>query len=428
MRSQRRSHTILYFAATIAVISGCGESELGWTGTVTDSAGVQIVANPAEGIWSDADRWTVEEEIRIGSLEGDPNYEFGQIGELAVGSDGSIYVLDVQALQIQVYSSDGKYSRTLAGPGRGPGELGGLFRRSSFSLGLGPGDTLLVRDLMNLRINRYSPDGSSFGSFPVTVDERAFGIRLKWKVTSAGDIVEQIEPPTLRDGSRPDSMDTIILVRASGEVIDTLLQMRSGQTYRGIGINRQFMLFWPDPRWDITDDQQLLFGFNTDYRISVYSPSGSLERVFTKPVDREPVSDSNKEAILSYLEASWQAAGRSGPGLAQRLDNVHFAEGFPAFTSVKAGPNGTVWIQQVQPAANIASWSETARRIPIPHLTESRGAADWDVFDSEGKYLGVVSMPARFAPQVFSENKVYGVLSDDLDVQYVVRLRIVGAD
>jgi hypothetical protein len=34
--------------------------------------------------------------------------------------------------------------------------------------------------------------------------------------------------------------------------------------------------------------------------------------------------------------------------------------------------------------------------------------------------------PARFAPHVFSENKVYGVLSDDLDVQYVVRLRIVG--
>ena len=35
-------------------------------------------------------------------------------------------------------------------------------------------------------------------------------------------------------------------------------------------------------------------------------------------------------------------------------------------------------------------------------------------------------MPERFAPRVFMGDKIYGVWRDELDVQYIVRLRIVG--
>ena len=30
---------------------------------------------------------------------------------------------------------------------------------------------------------------------------------------------------------------------------------------------------------------------------------------------------------------------------------------------------------------------------------EDSGAPEWDVFDEEGRYLGTVTMPARFAPR-----------------------------
>lgn len=52
-------------------------------------------------------------------------------------------------------------------------------------------------------------------------------------------------------------------------------------------------------------------------------------------------------------------------------------------------------------------------------------APDREVFDGEGKYLGIVSMPSRFQPRLFVADKIYGVWRDDLDVQYVMRLRIV---
>ena len=46
--------------------------------------------------------------------------------------------------------------------------------------------------------------------------------------------------------------------------------------------------------------------------------------------------------------------------------------------------------------------------------------------DSEGRLLGVVSMPPRFTPTEFRGNKIYGVLRDESDVPYAARLRVVG--
>jgi hypothetical protein len=56
------------------------------------------------------------------------------------------------------------------------------------------------------------------------------------------------------------------------------------------------------------------------------------------------------------------------------------------------------------------------------------GSPEWEVFDAEGRYLGVVELPARFTPAKIMEDAVYGIWLDELDVQYVKRLRIVRPD
>jgi hypothetical protein len=56
------------------------------------------------------------------------------------------------------------------------------------------------------------------------------------------------------------------------------------------------------------------------------------------------------------------------------------------------------------------------------------GSRQWDVFDAEGRYLGVVSMPLRFQPVRFLGNNIYGIQRDELDVQYVVKLAIGKAE
>lgn len=60
----------------------------------------------------------------------------------------------------------------------------------------------------------------------------------------------------------------------------------------------------------------------------------------------------------------------------------------------------------------------------------SSGAAitplTWDLFDADGRFRGSVDTPARFRPDLVTDEGVWGVALDDFDVQYVVFLELVG--
>ena len=54
------------------------------------------------------------------------------------------------------------------------------------------------------------------------------------------------------------------------------------------------------------------------------------------------------------------------------------------------------------------------------------GSPDWDVFDDRGRFLGTLTMPTKYQPLSFVGEDIYGIWRDDLDVQYVMKLRITG--
>ena len=99
----------------------CTSETTTWSGTISDSAGVTIVMNTHDGMWADGEVWTFEEEMRFGALEAEPEYQFGQIGWITVGSNEDIYITDIQAQQVRVFTNDGQYVRTVGGAGNGPG-------------------------------------------------------------------------------------------------------------------------------------------------------------------------------------------------------------------------------------------------------------------------------------------------------------------
>jgi hypothetical protein len=398
--------TVLLLASFLVA---CGGGEPRWAGTISDSAGVTIVSNTDVGIWSPGEAWTLEEELRIGALEGAPEYQFGLVGSIAVDSKGSIYVLDSQAQHIQVYSPDGVYERTVGTRGGGPGEL-----QAGMALLIGPGDTLLVPDGQNLRFTRYAPDGSSAGSTKMVIEE---GRPMGFRATASGVIAEQIRPLMLpNQPAIEDAEDAIVLLANDGTVTDTLTTFPSGET---IGASSA-TLFAPEPVWDLTDELQLVFGVNDDYRIGLYA-GGRPERIFTKPFDRIPVGDADKEAVRSELRRRMTQYGASAELIERNLSRFHFADYFPAFNVVVAGPMGTIWVQRILPISQLGEgWLASFGSI------EDIGAPDWDVFDAQGRFLGVVQMPQGFTPRLFRGDKIYGVWRDELDVQYVLRLRIVG--
>jgi hypothetical protein len=376
---------------------------------VRDSAGVVILENPDHGMWPKGGGWSVVEELRIGTLGGELDQQFGQVGTVAVNSVGEIFVSDTQAQDVRVFSPEGAYLRTLGGPGSGPGELG----PGASVLLISPGDTLLVPDPRNRRINRYAPDGTSLGSASLNPERERV---LRYNLNPLGAMAVQVRP--VRSPNQPviDTMDAIRIVETSGAFGDTLFRFPSGGLFQGPGIH----YFTSEPMWEITDSLTLLYGVNSEYRIGVYGRDGALRRVISRAFVPTRISDRDIGALFSFLDQAWLDAGVPPSRIEENHSLVHFAEFFPAYFFFQEGYQGTLWVQPVRPPGELSE--EAMARY---NFTEDFGASGWEVFDREGRFLGVVEMPPRFQLRVSVENKIYGVLRDELDVQYVLRLRIV---
>ena len=103
----------------------------------------------------------VQIDLRFGSREGDdPNFIFGNIRGIQAASDGTIYVLDYQAVEVRAFSPDGEYLRTIARRGEGPGEI---MEANGIILS---GDTLLwMNDHSQWKIIGVDPHGEEVRRF-----------------------------------------------------------------------------------------------------------------------------------------------------------------------------------------------------------------------------------------------------------------------
>lgn len=386
-----------------------GTHPSGWAGTFQDSAGVTLVRNTAEGIWSEAEGWHLVEELRIGGLSGDAAYQFGQVGAIAVDSQGRIFVSDVQAQEVRVFSPVGEWLRTLGRPGSGPGELG--FGASV--LLISPGDTLLVPDLRNRRINRFGPAGEDLPSAPLEPEK---GRPLRFDLGPSGGMTVQIRPVGSSSQAAAETWDALVSVEPSGALGDTLLRFPSGGLFQGPGIH----YFTPEPLWEVADSATVVLALNSEFRIRFYRHGGKLERVLTAPFEPARLTERDLGALFGYLDRAWLDAGVPPGRLETNRRSVHFAEFLPVIASIHTGYHGSLWVQRVQ-APGLLPEEEMERY----DFVEDFGSTEWDVFDGEGRYLGMVRMPDRFAARLFLGDRIYGVWRDELDVPYVLRLRVV---
>jgi 6-bladed beta-propeller len=396
-----------------AVVAACaGDSTAGWQGTITDSAGVVVVQNPAEPLWTPDQTWTLGEALRIGSAEDEPDYQFGLIAGIAVASDGRVIVADQQGQHLKVFAPDGTYERTIGQPGSGPGELG----LGISGVVVGPSDTVLVADMGNQRVNIYLLDGTFVSSFRIELQE---GLPLRWEATRDGRMVSQVRPVQFPGMPAPtDSSDVIVVRRSDGSAGDTLLTVPSGKTFQLGGQRPQVEVFAAEPAWALYGDG-VLYGVNDQYRFGVYGPGGVLERVISKPFTPRDISEADQQTMMDAFERLWKEFGLRQEQVAAARQTIKFAARYPAYFQMLEGVDGSIWVQHVQSPTDLPAEMKDSYN---PQL--DLGSRAWDVFDAEGRFLGVVNMPVRFQPVRFLGDAIYGIQRDQLDVQYVVKLEV----
>lgn len=404
-----RFHSALVAASVLLTACAGDSGGRDWAGTVADSAGIPVAQNPEHGIWGPEEAWTVEEELSIGSLEGDHTFQFGQIAGVDVDADGNVYVTDAQAQEIRVFDAAGAYLRTVGSPGGGPGELGrgvsGVFV---------VGDELVVPDLGNMRVSRFRADGTFIASEQIDL---AKGVPLRLDMAAGGRLVAQYRN-IVADSTVAPTGDPIVTLPLAGATPDTLAVLPVGQSFQVQGGQARIRQFEPEPIWDADPDGRLLTGMNDGWRFQIWAPDGSLARIITRPHQRKPFTDRDQQVFKDAMMELFRQQGVPPEAAQAVLAQMEFADYYPAFVSLALGPLGSVWVQHFRTGDEIAGADGT---FDIQDL----GSTTWSVFDAEGRYLGDVTFPGKYQPIRAIGDRFYGIARDELDVQSLKVYRVV---
>jgi hypothetical protein len=373
--------------------AGCeGGASSGWGGTIdTLSNGALLVSNPVTGTWSPADAWTLTEDLRIGAVDGGMA-SFSQITSLAADAAGRVYVLDRQYQEIRVFDSLGTYVRTVGRSGAGPGEFGLAYGMDFDSAG-----RLWVIDGRNPRYSVFDTSGTYITSFRREVTRRGF----MWEggFLHSGDLYDYTGVTV-----GEDRKGALVRYDTSGVFVDTLVlpeyipDFYEFRSARGVGM--MAVPYATSLHWNIDPTGHVWAGMTDAYRLHRMTmegdTTGALERAFT-PVS---VTAAERDSVLETVREF--AAGAA-------FDESKVPDVKPAFQRFAVDDAGYVWAMASLPSAT--------------------GGTQFDVFEPDGHYLGNVRTDVGiglYVPLLIQRDAMYTVVTDELDVPYVVRLRIDG--
>ena len=398
-------------------------------GTVRDSAGIEIVENFGSPLWPEGPDWEFTQDLRIGAVDGPPEYQFGHITGLQVLSDGRIVVVDAMAYNVRFFSPEGVHERTVGRQGQGPGELGS----GGHMLLKGPGDTLLVGDGDAGRIHVLAPDGTfleTFSSLPKNGYDGGY-----WAGGSrTGRVTSLHSPLRSSDGTRTDSLDIVLERDVNGGVIDTLARLPSRYTfYQGDpGIFRRYYnaAWWHRPWGD-----GHVIARTDSYRFLWYGPEGSLERIISLAREPLPITEEDRSVLFERWEEYLRENSVPAERWAEIKSAIGFSDTYPVYTWFGSGPAGTLLVERVRPVRDLDA--EQRSKLRVNQVYVPPGSSEWDVFDGKGRYLGAVVIPGTewvtslpqgrfFLDHASGTWYMYSIWPDELGVEHIVRWRIDG--
>lgn len=409
--------------AIAVCLLACAESQTGdlagtWSATVDTVGDTVVVRTLAGSVWSDTAH--LEPLVSIGVPDGPDQYLFGNPWALAVGTEGTLYVLDTQVPVVRAYGPDGVYLRNVGRKGRGPGEYWSPDGMTSLIDG-----RLAVRDPGNARIALFDADGGYLEQWWLPGGRSTS--RRSYADTAGNSYATVWWQPHQSSEQRAG------LARYSpmGEILDTVLapdweyvSPRVEAAREGIGRSTARVPFTPQPWWTFSPMGYAVGGLSTDYRIDLFHTDGSVLRIerdhVLVRVGREEADERVRRRTAQFRRdfGNWSWNGPPIPSTK------------PPFRNVFTSWDGNIWVLVSQPGhmtmtAAEARQEERVRGIPPLRFEEP---AAFDVFSPDGRFLGHVKTPPAFRTRpepIIRGDTVWAVARDELDVATIVRYRIV---
>lgn len=363
------------------------------TFTVRDSAGVQV-ARSTDPAWPDGRGWTLSESplLAIGSADGGPDALYS-VGAIVPLSDGRFALAHRSRNEVVWFDSTGARLVASGREGDGPGEFRAISRLFRV-----PGDSLLVVDGANARLSVFGPDGRYLRSS--RLDSEAGGAL---PAVLLPDRTLLARPGFSFNSSTPGGLarDTAALPRFDldggriGEVGRVPMGERwvfsiGGSTGAGPHPFGKQTLLAPAERgfWLATGDRP---------EFELRAPDGELLRIVRWADRPRPLT----EEMASSFEAMALEDEENRSMAEAYLEGMEYPETLPTASELMSAAGGHLWVR------------------PFALPSEEEAAAPFMVFDADGRLLGEVAFPTRFEPRAITDERVYGVWTDELDIEQV---------
>ncbi len=396
---------LLIISATALI--GCGRNDRRAATTTRDSAGVSIVESRTP-VWTDSvGGWRVDTvpRLEIGVQTGQPEYQFYRLMDAVVLPDDVVVATNAGSGELRFYDSDGRFIRAVGGRGAGPGEFNAL---STLRICTTAASRLLVADGGQNRVNVFSTAGAFLHAIRLEAADGGrppgilgcFGNGDMLGVSWPRGGTLRGEPGTVIEGAL-----RYVLVDRDGYTTATIAETATRPRFvNQVGniVHYPFIPFTPEPL--IAAGQNVAYlSTGGSASVQVLARDGSLRRVERWAAARQSVAsvwDRYKKASLEEIPQA-DARRRYAHFYAQDLP---LPDSVPALQALLVDEQGNVW----------------AERYRLPWDSETR----WDVIDPGGRWLGSVTLPARFQPFEIGPDYVLGRRVDALGVERLVMLRL----
>jgi hypothetical protein len=344
----------------------------------------------------------IRPDLVIGRTDGAPHELLRDVRGIEVGLDGTIYVLDARVSEVRVFAPTGKYLRTIARPGDGPGEL-----TAANGIMLDRQGTLWVVDHGKWQFLGLSPQGGEVARTPMFV--HLYGRVFDGTIDNSGRFWQSAyQVGNLLSAPHPGlTKSTVALYmkaydRQSGKFDSTFLGERHTPTWMA-KFNERSWSTWTIPfspdLLQVADPRGGFWVSTTEsYRIAKVSERGDTIVRLEVAIQPLPVTpDDVKEFVdgisedVPHFRREAEASARLAPSIKPLVDQLVIDD------------ESRLWVRRVVAIGELALY---------------------DVFENDGTYLGSVRLDfeaqSYFPPRI-RDGKLYTVVRDSLDVLTVVR-------
>jgi len=396
--------------------ASCSSADPGrGTGTAfSDSAGIRV-ARANDPRWGPGEGWHFAERpaVGIGAVEGPEAVQFTDVvGAVRTGA-GDIVVADQGASELRVFGPDGVFLFQVGRNGEGPGE----FRRLEY-VGAFGNDSLVTFDSALRRVQIFGPDGGFSRSRVLeTLGETAMPDKVIGGVADAALAIRYLDFGTeVPNGIVRWPHEVVAALDLPSGRLDSLAWVPGSeasvvQRPNG-GYSHGAYVFGKGNEFAAAGDRLAIVATDT-FSLRVLNPDGSPLLTVHRDVEALPVT---AEVIERYVDGVMDIVFPRGGDASeedmrlfrQSLYNRPRASTLPVLRSIHLDADGNLWVE--------------------PDFLPGETPPPWQVFRSDGTWLGVVTMPPDLDRGVIAYQAPYlqigsdfllGVFTDEMGVEYV---------